>query len=1223
MQRGGIKSIVLALILVFTTSSSLIISVSGEVREESPNFINPVGFERFSSGWMDSTYANSNSDEIDIRYYYPSTNGGEKVPLDCSWAPYPWIAFHADDGESFDGYSWIGEGLSQAGYFVAIIGEERAGNQIYRAISDHSELIGAIGYINLTGDTKKGPAGSQGCIDMDHWGIAGHGLGAGLATVVSSYWGSVFTTGQYQPPRALFGFGIDTDDIGTEVNAIEMAHPSHALFLTGTVDTVTPIDEHAEPLLNQWNSGWQLLEVVGANHVQYEDEQSFLDNLFDGDATMSEEEQQQHAIDKVKPYLDLTLKGDDESWYAGTSRENNPDQPSDSNSYLSENLSKNQFYRVTQLANFADAPSARAYPTLFFDPLSNKTILATGWGKDGNGFNDMWSLDLEGSSEWEEEQGGPTSVGSNAFASDGWASGLLLGSSESGDPTLWGWNGWSSSWIAYPESVRPKGISGQSMVWDSVSSRYISYGGYNSSGVFSNETWSFDTGSAMWQDLHSQNAPRGVVGASSFFSEGWNRTILFGGMGFDGNLSNETWMFNGETNSWSKLQLSGIFPSARMETATAIDYENDIAYLFGGLTIDNSGNGVEYSNELWSFNLDTLTWNLLSNEGINEISAAGMAYDNSSNNLVLFGGNTWDGLSDETWLYNLSEKEWELHSSSSAITSTDVIQISASVSERDLDSPPNALEVHCQVMGETNWIAGNWDHVNDTASCQLSPYSLPPGFHTASLRVFHEGQRASIQTTFERANAPPQLANPMPNFVIAEEGEVTIDASEIATDVDGHELRFIGNTLNFEPLNEGGIEPELDFILQNDRRGLKLIDLADWSGRRGDTWYTVCGEIRDESTPGNQPARVPFCFELLHQEIDDPFEIIEVPTFTITEDQGPTIFDLAPYITDEELHAVAIHWDSQLDYYQSSKDQYGEHIVVEGIRDDSNKYTSNVSVFPKEHWNGNDVISFCMQRYGSQNAVLNGECVWLNVTFVVTPVPDAPLFNYTGFDVQEDSISTIAIKEIVWDPDGDEVNVTLETGEEMVALDIWHEMLRITPEPNWFGRSVNWAIVATDGEHEIRQPLRITIEGIDDETVVEWTKPGNILDNMTKLRFEISDLDSDGPWLVEYYWDEGGWEEISASCAVLDQHQFECQADLLAHDLSFGDHKLYLRINDGNTISEVESFWLVKEDPNAETASTSGLQGDISGLIFIIGGILLLLGAGALIISLSRRNEYV
>ena len=120
----------------------------------------------------------------------------------------------------------------------------------------------------------------------------------------------------------------------------------------------------------------------------------------------------------------------------------------------------------------------------------------------------------------------------------------------------------------------------------------------------------------------------------------------------------------------------------------------------------------------------------------------------------------------------------------------------------------------------------------------------------------------------------------------------------------------------------------------------------------------------------------------------------------------------------------------------------------------------------------------------------------MNVTFVVTPVADPPLFNYTDFDVEEDSVNTILLTEIVWDPDGDEVNVTLQSGENNVTLDIWHEMLRITPEPNWFGRSINWAIVANDGEHEVRQPLRINVEQIDDETGVEWTTPDDIIDNM-------------------------------------------------------------------------------------------------------------------------------
>ncbi len=1213
MKGGRNKALVIASLLLITLFSTIAVNASAEVREESPNFIRPVGFERFSSGWMDSSYSDNQRENIDVRYYYPSSNGGENVPLDCSWAPYPWIAFHADDGESFDSYSWLGEGLSKAGYFVVVIGEERSGDEIYQAISDHSELISTIGYINLTGDSNKGPSGAQGCIDMDHWGVAGHGRGAGLATVVTSYWGAIFSTGQFQPPRALFGFGLDTDDIGVDVNAIDMAHPKHSLFLTGTMDNIAPINEHIKPLLDQWNSGWQLLEVVGANHVQYEDDQSFFDNLMDGDATMTEEEQQQHAINKIKPYLDLTLKGEDESWHLATSRENNPSQPSDSESYLSENLSTNQFYRINQTQNLIQAPNARSHPILFFDPVGNQTILAAGWGENAQGFNDMWALDLLNSREWEEKSGGPNSIGTNAFASNGWAGGLLSGSSNSNNPTLWRWSGWSSSWTSYPENLRPPGEVGQSLVWDSISSRYISYGGVENNGLKNNETWTFEPNSAIWQNLSASNSPKGKELAAMFFSEGWNRSILFGGVAEDGNLSNETWMFNGETNSWSKLQLPGDSPSARFDMATTIDYENQIAYIFGGRDAN-----YHLSNELWSFNLNTLVWTKLASTGIKEISSAGIAFDNASNNLVLFGGNSLEGLSDETWLYNFTENEWNLHSSSSAITSTDVIHIAASVTERDLDSPPDSLEVHCQVIGETNWVTGIWDNVNDTASCQLSPFSLPPGFHTASLRVLHEGKRASIQTTFERANAPPQLINPMPYFVIIEEGDLTINASDIASDVDGHELRFIGNTFVFAPLHEGDIEPELDFILQNDRKSVKFIDLADWSDRSGNTWYTVCGEIRDESTPGNPPARVPFCFELLHQGIDDPYSILEEPTITIEEDSEWVEFDIAPFVTDQEGDPPAIYWHSQFDYYSSDD----RNVDVNRVQDDFGD-TSNFTFSPALNWHGTEVTEFCILRYGLYNHEKSvSDCTWLNVTFVVTPIADAPIFNYTEFDLQEDSVTTIALNEIVWDPDGDEVNVTLEAGESNVTLELWHETLRITPETNWNGRAVNWAIIASDGQHEIRQPLRIIINEIDDKTIVEWDEPRDIVNNLTELRLIVNDVDSDGPWLIEYHWDDEEWKEISPSCAALDNGNFECQADLLVHDLSYGDHKLYLRVNDGESTSDAESFWLEKANPDTVNKINSDSSAGFMGTAFIIGGIVLLLSGGALIYSLINKQEY-
>jgi len=201
------------------------------------------------------------------------------------------------------------------------------------------------------------------------------------------------------------------------------------------------------------------------------------------------------------------------------------------------------------------------------------------------------------------------------------------------------------------------------------------------------------------------------------------------------------------------------------------------------------------------------------------------------------------------------------------------------------------------------------------------------------------------------------------------------------------------------------------------------------------------------------------------------------------------------------------------------------------------------------------------------------------------------------------------------------LNITLESGESNITLEFWHEQLRVSPQSDWFGRAVAWSIVATDNTETTRQPMRIIVEQIDDETIVKWQIPADIIENMTSLRLDISDVDSDGPWLIEYSWNGEDWKGITPSCAEDSTNQFECQADLLAHDLSYGDHKLNLRVNDGYSTSEETSYWIEKADPNGDGLSSDGTSSGLSGLAFIIAGVFLLLGGGTLIFAMMKRDE--
>ena len=63
--------------------------------------------------------------------------------------------------------------------------------------------------------------------------------------------------------------------------------------------------------------------LSGANHYQYQDTSSFLEDFNDGDASLTQEEQIDHAMEHILPYFDLTLRGDHSKFREAFNRENN------------------------------------------------------------------------------------------------------------------------------------------------------------------------------------------------------------------------------------------------------------------------------------------------------------------------------------------------------------------------------------------------------------------------------------------------------------------------------------------------------------------------------------------------------------------------------------------------------------------------------------------------------------------------------------------------------------------------------------------------------------------------------------------------------------------------------------------------------------------------------------------------------------------------------------
>ncbi len=126
--------------------------------------------------------------------------------------------------------------------------------------------------------------------------------------------------------------------------------------------------------------------------------------------------------------------------------------------------------------------------------------------------------------------------------------------------------------------------------------------------------------------------------------------ILFGGS--DGRPQSDTWAFNEARSSWIKLQ-PVISPAARINASMAYDSSTDKVLLFGGSGAD----GV--LSDTWLFNPQNSTWTELKAPlSPDPRKGASMAYDASSGLFVLFGGEGQSGFLGDTWVFNPTNSTW-------------------------------------------------------------------------------------------------------------------------------------------------------------------------------------------------------------------------------------------------------------------------------------------------------------------------------------------------------------------------------------------------------------------------------------------------------------------------------------------------------------------------------------------------------------------------------------
>ena len=336
----------------------LLSSLSG-ITSAADDFSDSHEVDSFPVGWQNIVWSGEENRTHWAQIYYPSNEypsneSGLGQPIDNASGPFPLLIWIGDEGESSDQYDWLGKTVATSGYIIIVLPPDWNSDDTLAQCSSILGLWHRIQYNNQNGSLGGDPANMRDAFNLNHWGIGGHGLGAKQAALCQ-----LMMTGAWEeflsnpPPTALIALGLENANTNVpEANLGPSPDPGMGLYLTGTLDNLAKADTNIDIWLANHAIPWHYMSVIGGNHVQYQDENGFWEGFNDGNAQISREQQQDHAIEHIIPYLDLMLKGDHTQWLNATNREVNWESPSDSNAYIYEDFTGARF--MPMVSNSSD-----------------------------------------------------------------------------------------------------------------------------------------------------------------------------------------------------------------------------------------------------------------------------------------------------------------------------------------------------------------------------------------------------------------------------------------------------------------------------------------------------------------------------------------------------------------------------------------------------------------------------------------------------------------------------------------------------------------------------------------------------------------------------------------------------------------------------------------------------------------------------------------------------
>jgi len=310
-------------------------------------------------------------------------------------------------------------------------------------------------------------------------------------------------------------------------------------------------------------------------------------------------------------------------------------------------------------------PSPRAYVSMAYDSESGQVIIVgglTGDPNDPTGISGAtWAYDMATNnwSQMKPPSGPGRSSGTLAYDIDSDRV-ILFGSYPEGKTwdtsdlnETWAYDYNKNNWTRLADG--PAKHLGTRIAYDAESDRIILFGGYHVSGMLYDDTWAYDFNSDTWTKMEPATKPPGRNYQGMTYDAKADRVLTYGALTVEGKPLETLWAYDFNTDTWQEMVPGEqSFPGMRDYTAMVYDAESDRMILYGGKTEDQS------SGEVWMYDYNTNTWTKLeSSPNPGKLYKHGMVYIPTIDRSILFGGDVGAyEFSNETWSYDLNTNTW-------------------------------------------------------------------------------------------------------------------------------------------------------------------------------------------------------------------------------------------------------------------------------------------------------------------------------------------------------------------------------------------------------------------------------------------------------------------------------------------------------------------------------------------------------------------------------------